>query len=261
VRKIICLVFMGVFVLWQPATAQSVAQWIERGTVLERQGVYAEAVKAYTRAIALDPGSADAYLKRGTARFSAKKTDATEALGDLTEAIRLTPENAEAYYRRGILNYYLINNEQARKDMEAAAALGHTDAREWLGKKKSQGTDVADDAVLQTRPAVYFDHDRADIKASYHTLLKVIGIAMTGKSHVSIVVSGHADSTGADEYNQALSLRRATAVKGYLVKNLRVPSQRIAVKAYGAGMPVASNSTEKGRAANRRVEIVGISGD
>ncbi|MDO9515091.1 MAG: OmpA family protein [Syntrophales bacterium] len=253
------LVFIGtILISWQPAIAQTAASWIERGTALEKQGVYTEAVKAYTKAIEIDPGSADAYLKRGIARFSSKKTNCTEALVDLTEAIRLAPGNAEAYYRRGIINYYVINNEQGRKDMEAAAALGHMGAIEWLGKTGDRGTDVADDAVLQTRPVVSFDHDKATIKASYRTLLEAIGTAMTERPQVSIVLSGYADSTGTDEYNQALSLRRATAVKGYLVKKLGIQPQRIALKAYGAGMPVASNSTEEGRAANRRVEIAGI---
>ena len=145
--------------------------------------------------------------------------------------------------------------------METAAALGHMGAREWLVKTEDRGTDAGDDTVLQTRPVVYFDHDKATIKASYRTLLETIGTAMTGKPHVSIVVSGYADSTGTAKYNQALSLRRATAVEGYLVKNLSISPQRITVRAYGAGMPVASNSTGEGRAANRRVEIAGIPGD
>ncbi|TFG93128.1 MAG: tetratricopeptide repeat protein [Syntrophobacterales bacterium] len=260
-RKILWLVFIGAFVAWQPAAAQTATPWIEKGAALEQQGIYAEAVKAYTKAIELDPGSADAYLKRGTARFSAKKTACTEALGDLTEAIRLAPKNAEAYYRRGIINYYLINNEQGRKDMEAAAALGHTGAREWLRKTENSGTEASDKAVLQKRPVVYFAHDRADIKTSYHILLEAIGTGMIAKPQASIVASGHADSTGTEEYNQDLSLRRATAVKEYLVKNWSVSPQRIAVKAYGESMPVGSNNTEEGRAANRRVEITGISGE
>jgi len=258
VKRILCLVFIGVFVSWQPAVAQTAVSWIERGAALEGIGIYAEAVKAYTKAIELAPGSADAYLKRGVARFSAKKTACTEALGDLTEAIRLAPKNADAYYRRGLVNFYVINNEQGRKDMEAAAALGHTGAIEWIEKAEGRDTNTTDGNVLQTKPVVYFDHDKATIKTSYQTLLKSIGTVMVGKPHGSIVVSGHADSTGTDEYNQALSLRRATAVKEYLVKNLGTPSQRIAVRAYGAGMPVAPNSTEEGRAANRRVEIEGV---
>ena len=257
-RRILCLVFIGVVAVCQPAIAQTAGSWIEKGTSLERQGVYAEAVKAYTKAIQDNPGSAEAYLKRGVALFSVKKTNAAEALADLTEAIRLAPEHAEAYYRRGLVNYYVLNNEQGRKDMETACALGHADACQWLEKREGSGADTSDDRVLQTTPVVHFDHDRSDIKSSYRTLLDAVGMAMIGEPDTSIVLSGHADSTGTDEYNQALSLRRATAVKGYLVKNLRVPAQRITVRGYGAGMPVASNSTEEGRAANRRVEIAGV---
>jgi len=249
-------VFMGVtLIAWQPALAQTAASWIERGEDLERQGVYVEAVKAYTKAIELDPGCADAYLKRGVARFSAKKTSCTEALADLTEAIRRAPTNAEAYYQRGIINYYLMNNEQGLKDMEAAAGLGHPKARAWFGAQATTGNGN----VSPVNPIIYFDHAKIDIRAPYRSLLEEIGAIMQRSfSSSSIVVSGHADGTGTDEYNQDLSLRRAQAVKGFLIEQAGIPSQRIIVRAYGEEMPAAPNDTEEGRAANRRVEITGI---
>jgi len=254
----ICLVFIiAVFVSWQPAFAQTAATWIEKGNTLEEGGIHTEAVKAYTKAIECDPGCTDAYLKRGTALFSDRKSNCTESLVDLTEAIKLAPENADAYYQRGVVNYYMINNEQARADMETAAALGHKGAQEWLGLKAE--TEQAEGTPLSVKPAVYFDHDKSNIKPSSHKLLKEIGTALTGESsRVSIMLSGHADSTGTEKYNDTLSLERANAVKEYLVKNFNISSGRIAVTAYGEGMPVTSNSTLKGRALNRRVEITGI---
>jgi len=258
VKRILILVFFtSVFALWQSAAcAQTAASWIERGESLEQHKVYDEAVKAYTKAIELDPGAAKAYLKRGTARFAAKKTNCTEALDDLSEAIRLAPRNAEAYYQRGIVNYYLINNEQGRRDMEAAAALGHAGAREWLEKADKQGAVSADTAILST-PAiavVHFDHNSADITASYRALLAETVKGM-GDTSSSIMVSGHADSTGTNEYNRNLSMNRAAAVKEYLVEHGGVSSERITVRAYGEEMPIASNDTDEGRASNRRVEI------
>jgi len=229
---------------------------MERGESLERQQVYDEAVKAYTKAIELDPGAAKAYLRRGVARFAAKKTNCTEALDDLSRAIHLAPKNAEAYYQRGIINYYLINNEQGRKDMEAAAALGHAGAREWLAKADKQGAGATDRLALST-PAVavvHFDHNSADIAASYRALLaeRVKGM---GDTPSPIVVSGHADSTGTIEYNRNLSMNRAVAVKEYLIEQGGLSSERITVRSYGEEMPIASNDTDEGRAANRRVEI------
>ena len=256
-RILILVFFTSVFALWQStAAAQTAASWIERGDSLEQQKVYDEAVKAYTKAIELNPGAAQAYLKRGAARFAAKKTNCTEALDDLSRAIRLDPKNAEAYYQRGIVNYYLINNEQGRKDMEAAPALGHAGAREWLAKADKQGAGATDTAALST-PAiavVHFDHNSADIAASYRALLAETAKGMSDTPS-PIVVSGHTDSTGTSEYNRNLSMNRAAAVKEYLVEHGGVSSGRITVKAYGEEMPVASNDTDEGRAANRRVEI------
>ena len=65
---------------------------------------------------------------------------------------------------------------------------------------------------------------------------------------------GHTDSTGSDAYNQGLSERRARSVADYLSSH-GVQSARIGTRGFGETQPVASNETEEGRAANRRVEI------
>ena len=70
-----------------------------------------------------------------------------------------------------------------------------------------------------------------------------------------VEVAGHTDSTGAEEYNQGLSERRANSVKDYLVSK-GVQAQRLQAKGYGESMPVASNDTKEGRAENRRVELI-----
>ena len=261
----ICLVFIiAVFISWQPAFAQTATTWIEKGNALEERGIHTEAIKAYTKAIKYDSGCADAYLKRGIALFSERKSNCAESLTDLTAAIKFAPENAEAYYQRGIVNYYMINNEQARSDMETAAALGHKGAQKWLASKTETKQAKLDSEIApKPKPAVYFDHNKSNIKPSFYKLLEETGTALTGEaSQASIVLSGHADSTGTEKYNDALSLERANAVKEYLVKNFNISSGKIAVTGYGEGMPVTSNNTSKGRALNRRVEITtNISGD
>jgi OOP family OmpA-OmpF porin len=70
----------------------------------------------------------------------------------------------------------------------------------------------------------------------------------------SILATGHTDSIGKASYNKKLSIRRAQAVKDYLVK-LGIPSERIFIEGKGATQPVASNKTSQGRARNRRVDV------
>jgi len=65
---------------------------------------------------------------------------------------------------------------------------------------------------------------------------------------------GHADSTGADAYNQKLSVRRSEAVKAYLVSK-GIEKNRIYTEGKGEMQPVADNKTASGRAKNRRVEV------
>ena len=69
-----------------------------------------------------------------------------------------------------------------------------------------------------------------------------------------VLIEGHTDDVGADDYNQDLSLKRASAVEEYL-NLLEIKEKRLFSKGYGEEQPVASNETEMGRQKNRRVEI------
>ena len=74
-----------------------------------------------------------------------------------------------------------------------------------------------------------------------------------------LMVSGHTDAIGSDEYNQKLSERRANAVRRYLIEK-GIASARIQVKGYGKRMPIADNKTPEGRAMNRRAELGVVDG-
>ncbi|TSA56235.1 MAG: tetratricopeptide repeat protein, partial [Planctomycetaceae bacterium] len=239
-----------------------------QGINFEEQQNYREAIKAYTSAIELDPQYVDAYIKRGTARFALKPIDCMETRDDFTTAIEIDPENADAYYERALVNFYMLYNEQGRNDMEMAARLGHKGAQEWLGllkKEEKKGgmkdINLADYLSSKNAPIVYFDFNLADIKPSYYALLDEIGMALERTlPKVSIILAGHADILGSEDYNDTLSLSRAKAVEKYLVGKSWIAPQRFILKAYGKSKPVAPNDTEEGRSLNRCVLLTAVEG-
>ncbi len=100
---------------------------------------------------------------------------------------------------------------------------------------------------------VTFDLNSAGIKSSFSNSLDKVADVMQKYDSVAQVV-GHTDSSGAEDYNQALSERRANAVVGYLMES-GVAGSRLTASGRGEYEPRESNATEAGRALNRRVEV------
>jgi OOP family OmpA-OmpF porin len=106
---------------------------------------------------------------------------------------------------------------------------------------------------------VNFDFDKATIRnADTAELRKAVDFVKKYPGY-QVSIEGHTDSIGTDKYNQALSERRAAAVRAYLLKQGVVDSQRIKSVGYGESRPIADNKTKKGRFENRRVEILILS--
>lgn len=100
----------------------------------------------------------------------------------------------------------------------------------------------------------FFDFDKATLKPDGKAKLDDLASKLGALNLEVIIAVGHTDSVGSDAYNQKLSIRRAEAVKGYLV-NKGVDAKRIYTEGKGEKQPVATNKTAAGRAQNRRVEI------
>ena len=115
-------------------------------------------------------------------------------------------------------------------------------------------TRKGDDIILNMPGNVTFRTDSSDLNAQFFKVLD--GVALVAKKYdkTIIEVAGHTDNVGEAAYNRQLSQRRATAVSQYLVSK-GVAEARMMTAAGGEEHPIASNATEQGRSANRRVEV------
>ena len=100
----------------------------------------------------------------------------------------------------------------------------------------------------------FFDFDKSVLKPEGKAKLDDLVGKVKDINLEVIIAVGHTDSVGADAYNQKLSVRRAEAVKAYLVSK-GIEKNRVYTEGKGEKQPVADNKTSEGRAKNRRVEI------
>ena len=100
----------------------------------------------------------------------------------------------------------------------------------------------------------FFDFDKSVLKPAGKAKLTDLVAKIKGINLEVIIAVGHTDSIGTDAYNQKLSVRRAEAVKAFLVSQ-GIEKNRIYTEGKGEKQPVADNKTKEGRAKNRRVEI------
>ena len=113
---------------------------------------------------------------------------------------------------------------------------------------------VGEGIKITFNSGILFDVSKANLKDYSRTELTKLATILNKYDDTNILLAGHTDSTGSDEYNLELSRSRAHSVADYLVIQ-NVNSERFSVDGYGESDPVATNDTDGGRAQNRRVEI------
>ena len=142
----------------------------------------------------------------------------------------------------------------------AGGAVGrYMDQQEAELRRETAGSGVdvirqGDDIILRMPSGITFAYNRFDIQPQFQNTLNEVAQTLSTYNQTYVDVLGHTDSTGSDVYNQGLSERRAQSVANYLSAR-GVASARIATRGFGESQPIASNATDAGRAANRRVEI------
>ena len=172
----------------------------------------------------------------------------------------------------GVLGGYLLGdlvggrNDRTEKIIGAGigglagAGIGaYMDRQEQELRRRTAGTDIrvirqGDDLVLNMPSNVTFATNEASVQPQFRATLDQVADVLKQYNQTYIDVYGHTDATGSDSYNLSLSQRRATSVADYLTSR-GVQSARLGIRGFGETQPVASNDTEEGKAANRRVEI------
>ncbi|MBY0422890.1 MAG: OmpA family protein [Parvularculaceae bacterium] len=127
--------------------------------------------------------------------------------------------------------------------------------RERLAATGVSVTRQGDNIILNMPSDITFDTDRSDVKAGFYETLKSVALVLKEFNKTSISVNGHADSTGTDQHNLALSQRRAGSVADYLASQ-GVAGGRLRAAGFGESQPIADNNTADGRRQNRRVQII-----
>lgn len=142
----------------------------------------------------------------------------------------------------------------------AGAGVGYyMDEQEKKLRQQTAGSGVevvrdGDQLVLDMPAEVTFAFGSAGLSPEFRGTLDKIGATLTEYEKTYVDVLGHTDSVGSDAFNQTLSEQRAQTVADYLAGR-GVQRARLATRGYGESQPRASNTSEEGRAQNRRVEI------
>ena len=199
---------------------------------------------------------------------TAELPEADQALGShrvyiadrRVEIARAQAETQLAEDQRAALS---AQRETARLDSRTreadAAHVATADAEEQTAELQRQvdalQAKVTDRGLVLTLGDVLFESDRADLKAGSASNLNQL-VAFLGKyPNRTVMIEGHTDSVGSEDYNQGLSQRRADSVRSYLVGQ-GIDAARLTTMGAGESAPVAGNESATGRQQNRRVEVI-----
>lgn len=158
------------------------------------------------------------------------------------------------------------NAERARREAEERAARERREAEERAARERAEAAARAErEAAERARAAIaaaraafataiYFDLDKSELTSEARAALDAKLPLLRANPNVRIRIAGHADDRGSDEYNVALSQRRAAAAKRYLVDQ-GIPADRIDVAGFGEERPAVQGSGEEAWSKNRRDEF------
>ena len=205
-----------------------------------------------TKVAALETKDASEWLDKADKAFRDKEDEKkVDQLAYLTnQRVELAKQTINLRLSEAQLQNASAERAKARLDARDAqiAALKNT----LNAKQTERGT-------LVTFGDVLFDYNKAELKPGAQGDIAKLASFLQENADRKVIVEGYTDSTGSATYNQSLSERRANSVRAALVR-MGVDPTRIVAQGYGKEYPVADNTSNSGRAMNRRVEVT-ISND
>ena len=188
---------------------------------------------------------ANAGTERSKIRLEARTVEASKA----QQSAAASQRQAEASQHQAAMSQQQSEmSQQQARDAEMRTSQLETQLKELNAKKTERG-------LVITLGDVLFDTNKAQLKSGSTRSLQKLADFLKQYPQRKARIEGYTDSTGGADYNQALSDRRAKAVRTSLV-DMGISNDRISTQGYGEESPVASNDTAAGRQLNRRVEIV-----
>lgn len=180
--------------------------------------------------------------ERERARLAARTREADRARAD-ADAVRAGAADAAR----------LASADAARAaDAAGAAALEAAELQRQIDALEAKETDRG---LVLTLGDVLFTTGQADLKAGVASNLGRLATFLHQNAGRNVEIEGHTDNVGSDEYNQALSQRRADSVRSFLIQQ-GIGPERIRTSGKGEHQPVADNESSGGRQQNRRVEVI-----
>jgi outer membrane protein OmpA-like peptidoglycan-associated protein len=202
---------------------------------------------------------ASQQAQTGESRINEERSKQQVAKGEgdrnrvLLEARTTEAERAAASAKEQAAQAEAARQQAEASRQEALAAKAQSeDMQRQLAELQAKQTDRG---MVLTLGDVLFDTNRAMLKPGADSVMDRVANFMSKNTDTKVLIEGHTDSTGSDEYNMELSKRRAQAVQDALASR-GIDRGRVEAVGKGKGYPVAGNDTSGGRQANRRVEIV-----
>lgn len=196
-----------------------------------------------------------AKMAEGLAKSVAQKAATEKANKDYqaaqTEILKKTKEDLAASERSELLKTEQLAAEQkARLEAENREAKAQADLAKLAAiKEEARGL------VITLSGSVLFASNKSELLPAAQNRLNQVADALLEIKERKLTVEGHTDSQGSSANNQELSLKRANAVRSYLISR-GYPGDLIQAQGIGEDRPIADNTSAEGRANNRRVEIV-----
>ncbi|MEX2123640.1 MAG: OmpA family protein [Woeseia sp.] len=206
----------------------------------------------------------EAYVARRYAEIGLEMTSEAEANEEMSQAearrneVQLQARTVEAERAEMLAERRAVEAEQSARDAQASqsvaeAAIG--EANRLADELSDLEAEQTERGLVLTMGDVLFDTAGAELKAGAEVSMDRLAEFMSENPERRLLVEGHTDSRGTDEFNEELSAKRADAVTEALVER-GIPSERLRSVGLGESYPRASNDTPAGMQQNRRVEIV-----